>query len=322
MNIYSVYPFTMVVTFLICGIFAAWMLKKYNIIGGNSGTKKAKKENQAYEDIQFEIKVKTWFLGQFENFARLVGGGIKDRDEFEWGYRIMRVMQEIKYLNRKISPIEFVGMLRLVSFLCITFGAFSVVLGSTVVGIVLLAIGALFPVIIKGILDMAIGSMDRELEHDFPSLYLLLYCRLLKGVNARLAPTLNDYTRTMNAMYGAEEHKQIRQFVLDLRNNIEVYADESEAISKMKEKYHSAMILNFINIAGQALKGSDNSDQLLSFKVELSNREAQQMAQEAAKRAEKARAAIYVTFVILFEFIVLSVVSKMPSLGSMTGMLG
>lgn len=322
MAIWSYYPLTIVLALIVCILFTIWILDKYKIIGGDTGTSRAKKDTQAYEDIQFEIKVKTWFLSLFENFANGVGGGISEKDEFEWGYRIMRVFPDIKHLNRKIKVIELIGVIRLISFILVLFGCFFIIWGNMLVGVILLAVCAVTRGIVAMAIDLIIDEMDKELERDFPSLYLLLYCRLVKGVNARLAPTLTDYMRSMDAIYLPSEHKQIRQFVMDLRNNIEVYSDESIAVSKLKEKYHSATMMNFVNLATQALRGADNHDTLLSFKTDLANREAKQMEAEARKRAEQAQFAVNAIYIILVEFILVSISSKLPSMDSIFGMLG
>lgn len=322
MTIWNYYPLCMVLGLIACVLFTIWILDKYRIIGGDIGTSRAKKDKQAYEDIKWEINFKTWWLSVFEWFAMNVGGGVSKKDEFEWKYRIMRLFSDIKHLNRKIKPVELVGIIRLVSFLLILIGAFFIVWGKMLVGVILMVICAALAPALRMLFDMLIDDMDKELEKDFPSLYLLLYTRLLKGVKARLAPTLTDYMRSMDALYSPNEHKQIREFAMEMRNNIEIYSDESLAISELKHKYHSAMILNFINLAVQSLKGVSNRDTLISFKTDLANREEQQMTAEANRRAEKAKFAINAIFIILFEFIIISISSKMPSMSSFMSMLG
>ena len=310
------------IIFVILGLFTYWMLSKYHMIGGNLAVKKAKKDNKAYEELQSEIKFQQTLLGACERFCELVGNGITEKDEYMWGYIINRIFPTLKLLNRKLTVKEFIGLLRIVIFMLSIFGLVLLLLGSAGMGILLLSLAVLIQPGLTLLFQYMIDAKDSALERDFPSLYLLLYSRLIKGVNARLAPTLTDYIRSMNAIYLPHEHKEIREFVFDLRNNIEVYADESIAVTRLKEKYRSAMMLNFINLALQALRGTNNQDNLLAFKMELSNREVEQMKAEAAKRADKARSVVNIVFVILFEFIILSVASKMPSLSSIFSMLG
>ena len=231
------------IIFVILGLFTYWMLSKYHMIGGNLAVKKAKKDNKAYEELQSEIKFQQTLLGACERFCELVGNGITEKDEYTWGYIINRIFPTLKLLNRKLTVKEFIGLLRIVIFMLAIFGLVLLLLGSAGMGILLVSLAVLIQPGLTLLFQYMIDAKDSALERDFPSLYLLLYSRLIKGVNARLAPTLTDYIRSMNAIYLPHEHKEIREFVFDLRNNIEVYADESIAVTKLKEKYRSAMML-------------------------------------------------------------------------------
>lgn len=310
------------VIFVVLGLFTYWMLNKYHMIGGNTAVKKAKKERQQYADLQTDIHVVQTFLGACEHFCDLVGNGVTDADVESWDYIIKRIFPTIKLINRKMTVKEFIGLLRAITFIFIVIGAIMLLIGAAGFGVVCIAIALLLKPAIVLITHNIVDAKDASLERDFPSLYLLLYSRLIRGVNARLGPTLLDYTRSMNAIYLPNEHKEIREFVYDFRNLIEVYADETIALNELKKKYHSAMMVNFINLATQAIRGTNNQDSLLAFKMELANREVEQMKAEAAKRADKARSVVNVVFAILFEFIILAVASKMPNLGSIFSMLG
>ena len=79
--------------------------------------------------------------------------------------------------------------------------------------------------------SMVIDGEDMEIEDDFTDLFNLLYNRLLKGTHVRLAPTLNEYIKSLDTLYGDYSHKAIRKFVTDFRNNIEIYSDDSMAVS-------------------------------------------------------------------------------------------
>jgi hypothetical protein len=48
-------------------------------------------------------------------------------------------------------------------------------------------------------------------------------------------------------------------------------------VPKLREKYHSPVIVNFCNVATQSLQGIDNLDSLLTLKMELTRRKAQLM---------------------------------------------
>ena len=106
---------------------------------------------------------------------------------------------------------------------------------------------------------------------------------------------------------------------MDLRNNIEIYGDDSMAVRQLREKYRGAMVVNFCNLAVQALSGVDNKDKLTAFKSELSQRQLEAMKLEAQKRIEKGQRVIMLVFIILAEFVVLSWMAK---LGGSFGMIG
>ena len=112
-------------------------------------------------------------------------------------------------------------------------------------------------------------------------------------------------------MYGQGGNPSMEKFVTQFRNNIEVYGDDCIAVKKLREVYRSSMIVNFCNLAVQALNNVDNSDKLLAFKIELSQKRMEQMTAEAKKRVAKGQRMIYLIFIILGQFIVLSWVAKM-----------
>ena len=139
---------------------------------------------------------------------------------------------------------------------------------------------------------------------------MLLYSRLVRGTQTRLAPTLDDYIKSIDAVYGEESHKAMRNFVMDLRKNIEIYGDDSMAVHKMRDTYRSAMLVNFFNLAIQSLRGVDNKDKLLAFKMELSQKKLDAMTEAANALVAKGQKAVMLIFIILAQFVVLSWVAK------------
>jgi hypothetical protein len=93
-------------------------------------------------------------------------------------------------------------------------------------------------------------------------------------------------------------------------NNIEIYGDDSIAVHKMRETYKSAMLVNFFNLAIQSLRGVDNKDKLLAFRMELSQKKLDAMTVKANKMVEKGQKAVMLIFLILAQFIVLSWIAK------------
>ena len=159
-------------------------------------------------------------------------------------------------------------------------------------------------------MEFKIIEEDTEIEEDFPDLYMLLYSRLIRGTSMRLAPTLDEYLNSIDAIYGEKSHQAMRNFVMDLRKNIEIYGDDSMAIHKMRDVYRSAMLVNFFNLAVQSLRGVDNKDKLLAFKMELSQKKLDLMTKKAEAMVAKGQKAVMLIFIILGQFIVLSWVAK------------
>ena len=72
----------------------------------------------------------------------------------------------------------------------------------------------------------------------------------------------------------------------------------------------------------QSLSGVDNSDKLLAFKMELAQKQIEDMKKRAEKRVIQGRRAIWVIYAILGQFIVMSWLSKLPNMGTLSNMIG
>jgi hypothetical protein len=70
------------------------------------------------------------------------------------------------------------------------------------------------------------------------------------------------------------------------------------------------MLVNFFNLAVQSLRGVDNKDKLLAFKMELSQKKLDLMTKKAEAMVAKGQKAVMLIFIILGQFIVLSWVAK------------
>lgn len=307
----NVFNLSMFVSVTLVYIICCYVLKAYNVIGANKGIKLAEKDKKVYKDDQRKTKLLQWFLSGMEQCGLRLGLPISDVTLFSWEFYIMRVLPPLPYVNRHIKAIELMGICRAVSFIVIFACAQGFLISWSIVYIVVAVLSLMLPNVIRGILKMLIDEQDRELERDFPDLYLLLYCSLMGGVNARIAPALQDFLRSCDALYAPDEHTVIRQFVRDLQNNIEIYADEPTALVHLRDKYKSALVVNFCNTANQALRGVPMEDKLLNFKIELQTQQKTRMEKEARARVERGRKVLVLVYVILFEFILLSWASKL-----------
>lgn len=290
---------------------SVYVLFAFNILGAKKGAKLAEQDKKKYLSIQKQQKMLTWLLQQCESFAHRIGGEPNPASVFEWDFILMRCTKSIELINRRVKAIELLGGIKIIQFLLIVVCTYGFLMSFSAVWATFIILGFIIPSLVRGIFRIIINEQDRELERDFPDLFLLLYCNLAGGVNSRIAPALSDFLRSCDALYSAEEHLVIRRFVRDLQNNIEVYADESEALVHMRDKYKSATIVNFCNLATQSLRGVDTKDHLLAFKVELTEKQKVQMEKEAKARVETGRRAIIFVYVILCEFILLSWASKL-----------
>ena len=291
---------------LVIVIFA---LYKLNIIGTRKGVKKSSKQRDKQKSEVRNRKTTIFFMKQFGNIYNIIGNSTPEY-LFELKYLLDRNDVRVKTLDRRIKPEEVVGIFRFIQMLIIIAVIFivSFTLNFTLFSLLLLV---LLPKSYILLLKAQIAAEDEQLEIDFPDLYLLLYSRLKKGAHTKIEPTMNDYVRSLNDMYGVGVgHIAIRRFCSRFSANVEIYGDEVVAIKHLREYYRSPTVVNFCNLAIQALTGVDNREKLLTFKQELAEERRVRMDLKAAALVRKGIRAINIIYVILFEFIVLSWISK------------
>lgn len=298
-------------------IFVLYVTRVNHLWGNKKAVKKSRQDSYNAKSFAWNKSVYTKFLKLFEIFSHIGFepsiGSIEDMN-----FRINRMMTPLKYVERSIKPLELIGLFKLINFIGTFIAVFGYFAFYNPIFIFALLCYLLKPAFIY-YADDVIRTEDKEIERDFPDLFLLLYSRLINGAHIRLAPTLNDYLTSLDALHNQQDKKSIRKLVMDLRNNIEIYGDDSMAVRQLREKYRGAMVVNFCNLAVQALSGVDNKDKLTAFKSELSQRQLEAMKLEAQKRIEKGQRVIMLVFIILAEFVVLSWMAK---LGGSFGMIG
>lgn len=287
-----------------------YVLKQIRVIDASKGAKLAEQSKQKYQTEQNYKNTILHLLEWCETIVHRVGAEPRDTDIYEWNFIISRCFKELPYIHRRMKATELLGIIRGVQFLCIVGGIYGFVMTFNSIFFAFVLGAFAVPVVLRTLFQGVIKLQDEELEHDFPDLYLLLYVRLTAGVNGHIASSLSSYIANMNALYAKDQHTVIRQFAQDLRNLIEIWGSEPMAISKVRENYRSAMVVNFCNLAIQSLNGVDTKDKLLAFKVELNEKQRELMTREAAARVEKGRRSIYAIYLILGEFIVVSWAAK------------
>lgn len=308
--------------------YCIYMARFYGLWGLGKGTKKAKEDTKEAEVIAKKRTRATKILTFFVTVSDKLGRGLQHRSSYglqkDLRYRITRLNLRVKILNnRTVTMQELHGML-LFSQL---FGLFLTVLALITSGFAIWAWGfviiILTPQIFRGLTNIIIRDQDTKLENDFPDLYFLLYNRLKLGAHANIRPTLNAYLVSLDLLEGKRDVTIIRKFVTDLLANMDLYADEMRAILSLRDTYTSVMLINFCNLAVQSLRGVNNKDKLLSFKIELTKISNDRMEKVAQKRILRGTRATYLVYVILVQFIILSWASKLGlSAGSLTSFFG
>lgn len=310
--------FTDIVVFLVTAGISWWLLVSYGVIGGNKAAKKAAEDSKSAKSLAKKRRIMTSVMTFFTWFGEKLGG-LSDSRKSKYDFYITRLEKRVPWLNRPWKPIELVGMFRVIGFVgillfCIGVSSFKF---SILWCFILLAfIGRAF----EFVCESNIRSEDHELEDDFPDLFLILNPKLKMGANARIAPVLNEYLVTMERTYAKTEHLVIRKFVRQLRSTIEMYPDETLALTKIRFYYKSPSIVNFCNVAIQAMSGINNEEKLIAFEQELTRRKMDMMRKRAAKLVAKAQKATYLMYVILFEFVILTFWSRLG--GNLDAMAG
>ena len=290
-------------------ILVLYVTKQYNLWGVRKGTSKTKVDVRKAQEAANYRNIILWILNKAEGIAKNFGFQSSIAIIEKYQSNIFRGRLAVPYIDRNITPIELLGIFKALKFVLCFIGTVLVALTRNPAWFAFYA-GLAINKVFELAMEFKIIEEDTEIEEDFPDLYMLLYSRLIRGTATRLAPTLDEYLSSIDAIYGEKSHKAMRNFVTDLRKNIEIYGDDSIAINKMREVYKSAMLVNFFNLAVQSLRGVDNKDKLLAFKMELSQKKLEKMTERANALVAKGQKAVMLIFIILGQFIVLSWVAK------------
>lgn len=299
--------------------FVLYITRINNMWGVSKGTKKAKIDIRVAKALAKKRKRTSQVFSFFRSVDKYVGFSLSPASAKEYEFKIERIELMIPPLSRKITPYELSGIFKVLQLAGVLISVILYIMTGKIFSfmfLVLLISPSLFNMYVVG----AIQHEDDQIERDFPDLYLVLYSRLLKGTKNRLAPTLQEFLDSLDASNNLDiDTRAIKKFVLDFRNNIELYADDTIAIMKLREKYHSVMVVNFCNLAVQSMRGIDNKDKLLAFKIELASRRKEMMSERADKLVVKGSRAVMLVFLILAQFVVLSWYAKLTQAGGLQG---
>jgi hypothetical protein len=224
-------------------------------------------------------------------------------------YYIQRLELRTKTLDRLLTPEEVRGQ-RVLPFL---------------LSILVIPLALFFPVLIlipvATLINLAtyqtmykakISDEDTIIDNYFIDLYLLLYSKLRQGSRARLQGTVENYISTLETTKSTEESKVMLKFARYFLNLLSLYEDHV-AVPHLRDNYHCATIINFCNIATQSLNGVDNFDNLITYKMQLTERRTNLMRERQKKILAKGERSILAIWIILFIFIGVGWYSKLPT---------
>lgn len=223
-------------------------------------------------------------------------------------YYIQRLDLRTKYLGRLYTPEEVRGMKALPLLISLLF--VPLILFYPIV----LAVPGFFLIrflTYQTMLKSRIADEDTIIENNFINLYLLLYSKLRQGSRARLQGTVENYISTLESTKNTSESKVMLQFSKFFLNLLALYEDHV-AVPHLRDNYRSATIVNFCNIATQALNGVENFDNLLTFKMQLTERRTNLMRERRKVILRRGQRSIMAIWVILFIFVAVGWYSKLP----------
>lgn len=306
-----VYYYALVIPAAILGVYC--ILRLYGVFEVHSGSKKAieKQDNKKSEDRKRSFEI--FKLNFYETMTGFTSWMFDVRKREEHDYFIKRLQKRSEVLNRNYTPEEYRGK-------HVTWLAFSLV------GLPLMFVNKIFIAIpILGVLQFVtyetfcrndIQDEDDIIDANFTDLYLLMYSELRKGSKGSIKGVVLAYQQSLQSMGLTKMTEVMLKFTEFLLNSLN-YTTESEAIQELKTRYHSALITNFCNVAVQSLQGIDNYDTLLSTKMNLTEKRKQNMLRITEKRRKQGEILIYGVYIILAQFIILSILSKLPSASSL-----
>lgn len=301
----------MYIVIVLLTVFAVYeILRSFGVFEFNLNptkvTSSVQSERRSAKKIKQEKQKLDFYAGVTNTFRGLVmTPTIYENHE----YYIQRLELRSKVLNRFYTPEEYRGKFAffvLVSLFFIPLGVFFP--PAFIVPAVALLVYFTYPAGLK----QQIQDEDIIIDNNFLNLYLLMYSKLKMGSRARLQGVVESYIDTMQNESDEKTKTTMVKLARFMLNNLSQYEDHV-AIPKLRERYNSATIINFCNVAGQALQGVDNADNLLTFKMQLVERKTSAMEKRSEKIFAQGQKSIYLIWVILFFFVACGWYSKIPT---------
>lgn len=301
----------MTVLIVLLTVFAVWqILIHFGVFEFSKGQSQlvddVKADRSLNKKRRFEKQKLAFYYNVTDTFRGLL---LSDFAYSKHQYYIERLDIRSKILDRQLKPEELKGKYatRLIAgIICIPISIFiPIVLVVTVFGVATyVGYGFMY--------NQQIEAEDEIIDNYFLDLYLLMYSKLRLGSKARLQTVVESYINTLETAQNIEMKNTMLKLSQFLLNNLTLYEDHI-AVPKLRERYKSATIVNFCNVASQSLQGIDNADNLLTFKMSLVRRKTAMMEARATKLCRQGERSIYAIYLILFIFIAVGWYSKLPT---------
>lgn len=255
-------------------------------------------------------KLESRYLNICTQFAKMFGGVLLTPLAItKHEYYIQRLELRTKYLGRLYTVEELRGM----HFFPLVLSLIMIPIGFIkpfffLIPVVALGYAFTYQSTYKGI----IADENKIIEDHFIELYLTLFSKLRQGSRARLQTTLENYANTLDSLDKTKEGEVMAKFTKHFLNLLAMYEDHV-AVPKLRELYDTPVIINFCNIAAQSLNGIDNLDSLISFKVQLIQRQTEMMKHRQEVLLAKGNRSIYAIWIILAILIIVGWWSKLPT---------
>jgi hypothetical protein len=296
---------------VIVTLFAVYnILVSFGVFEFSARPSKTVNEIESKRKLNKKRKSETQILGLYSSSVNLFRGiFMSDLTYQNHLYYIQRLELRTKTLDRLLTPEEVRGQ-RVLPFL---------------LSILVIPLALFFPVLIlipvATLINLAtyqtmykakIADEDTIIDNYFIDLYLLLYSKLRQGSRARLQGTVENYISTLETTKSTEESKVMLKFARYFLNLLSLYEDHV-AVPHLRDNYHCVTIINFCNIATQSLNGVDNFDNLITYKMQLTERRTNLMRERQKKILAKGERSILAIWIILFIFIGVGWYSKLPT---------
>lgn len=299
------------VILVLATIFAVYnILKLYGVFEFSVRPRKTVNEIEEKRKYNKKRKLESKKLGLYSASVELFRGIFMSDITYErHKYYIQRLELRSEPLDRLLTPEEVRGK----RVLPLLLSLFFIPLGIFFPVVILIPIAFLVNLLTyQTAYKMRIADEDDIIDNQFINLYLLMYSKLKQGSRARLQGTVENYINTLEGSKSTEESRVMLKFSRYFLNLLALYEDHV-AVPHLRDVYHSATIINFCNVATQSLNGIENFDNLLTFKMQLTERQTNMMRKRQQEILRRGERSIYAIWVILVIFIAVGWVSKMPT---------